>query len=118
MDNEKFQTTVLEHMARMTQEITVLRQGMEELRKGQEEIRQDIKEIRQDIVEMRQDIAELQISQVRMENRLMEKINILFDARKIQEDVNKRIFTRLDELEAKIDERTWKHPYIIREDES
>ena len=104
MDNEKFQTIVLEHMARMTQEITILRQGQEEMR--------------QDSKEMRQDIAELQISQIRMENRMMEKINILFDARKIQEDVNKRIFTRFDELEAKIEERNWKHPYIIREDES
>ena len=104
MDNEKFQTIVLEHMARMTQEITILRQGQEEMR--------------QDSKEMRQDIAELQISQIRMENRMMEKINILFDARKIQEDVNKRIFTRFDELGAKIEERTWKQPYIIRENES
>ena len=38
-----------------------------------------------------------------MENELTEKISALFDARAVQNDVNERIITSLDRIEAKID---------------
>ncbi len=38
-----------------------------------------------------------------MENELTEKISALFDAREVQNDVNERIITSLDRIEAKID---------------
>ena len=117
MDNDKFQSIMLDQMAWITQEITVIKQGMEEIRRDIVEIRQDIAEIRQDIAEIRHDITDLQISQVRMENRLSEKIDILFDARKVQEDVNERLYQRMDELEKKIEVQAGRPPYLIREDD-
>ncbi|MGB9859717.1 MAG: hypothetical protein ACPLQP_07295 [Moorellaceae bacterium] len=56
---------------------------------------------------MQRDIKELQEGQrrieTRMENEVIQKIGALFDARSVQEDINARIFSTLERIEAKID---------------
>lgn len=48
-------------------------------------------------------INKVDTNQVRMENELTEKIRGLYDFREVQNDVNERIISTLDRLEAKVD---------------
>ena len=45
----------------------------------------------------------IDLNQIRMENELTEKIRGLYDFREVQNDVNERIISTLDRLEAKVD---------------
>jgi hypothetical protein len=45
----------------------------------------------------------IDLNQIRMENELTEKIRGLYDFREVQNDVNERIISTLERLEAKID---------------
>ncbi|MFA7148891.1 MAG: hypothetical protein WC109_08710 [Syntrophomonadaceae bacterium] len=45
----------------------------------------------------------IDLNQIRMENELTEKIRGLYDSREVQNDVNERIISTLERLEAKID---------------
>ena len=49
------------------------------------------------------DSDKIDASQVRMENELTEKVRSLFDAREVQNDVNERIVSTLERVEAKVD---------------
>ena len=49
------------------------------------------------------EVKELRQSQVRMETELTEKVRALFDAREVQNDVNERIISALERIEAKVD---------------
>ncbi|BCV20345.1 hypothetical protein [Moorella sp. Hama-1] len=42
-------------------------------------------------------------AEIRLENEVIQKIGALFDARSVQEDINARIFSTLERIEAKID---------------
>ncbi|NLN88002.1 MAG: hypothetical protein GX133_10475 [Syntrophomonadaceae bacterium] len=66
------------------------------LEKGQDILARQVSKLTEDVQEIRQ-------SQVRMENELTEKVSALFDAREVQNDVNERIVTALDRIEAKVD---------------
>lgn len=66
----------------------VLKQ-LEQLTSGQNQMQGDITDLRQTVV--------------RLETDLTTKITSLFDAREVQQEVNERIFTSLDRLEAKVD---------------
>jgi len=48
-------------------------------------------------------INKVDTNQVRMENELTEKIRGLYDFGEVQNDVNERIISTLDRLEAKVD---------------
>jgi len=48
-------------------------------------------------------VDKLDANQIRMENELTEKIRGLYDFREVQNDVNERIISTLERLEAKID---------------
>lgn len=48
-------------------------------------------------------VDKIDASQVRMEKELTEKVRALFDAREVQKDVNERIISTLDRIEAKVD---------------
>jgi transcriptional regulator with XRE-family HTH domain len=75
MENDKFQDLVLNHLAKLTQEITELKSNVDEVRQ----------------------------SQVRTENDQGEKVKALFDAREVQLDVNDRIIATLTRMEGKLD---------------
>ena len=75
MENDKFQDLVLK-------QLSALAEGQNELTK---------------------EVIELGQSQVRMENELTEKVRALFDAREVQSDVNERLISTLERIEAKVD---------------
>ena len=84
-------------------EVKGLKQDVGEL-KG---LRQDVQGLQQDMRGLKQDVGELKTSMVkiesRIENEVIEKIRALFDAREVQQDVNQRVISTLDRIEAKID---------------
>ena len=82
MENEKFQELVLEHLAKLTQDNT---------------------EIKQDIQEVNQHLETAESSIILIENDHGEKIQALFDAREVQFDANERIFDALNRIEGKLD---------------
>ena len=129
MENERFQDLVLDHLARLTRDITELKQGNAGMRQEIVEIRhditglkqdntafrQDITElkqdnagIKQDITELKQDSTRIKESLIRIENDHGEKLKALFDAREVQTDVNERICDTLNRIEAKVDRLTLK----------
>jgi len=69
MENEKFQELVLEHMARLTQDIT---------------------ELKQNDIEVKRELQQVKESVIRIENDHGAKINALFDAREVQLDFNRK----------------------------
>lgn len=66
------------------------------MQQGQNMIAKQVNELSGEFKDIRQ-------SQVRMENELTEKVRALFDAREVQNDVNERIMSTLDRIEAKVD---------------
>lgn len=75
MENDKFRSLVLEHLAKLTQEIT----------------------------ELKKEVGSIKASVIRIENDYGEKLGILFDAREIQMDVNERICETLIRFEDTIE---------------
>jgi len=69
---------------------------LESMQQGQNMIAKQVNELSGEFKDIRQ-------SQVRMENELTEKVRALFDAREVQNDVNERIMSTLDRIEAKVD---------------
>lgn len=69
---------------------------LESMQQGQNMIAKQVNELSGEFIDIRQ-------SQVRMENELTEKVRALFDAREVQNDVNERIMSTLDRIEAKVD---------------
>jgi pullulanase/glycogen debranching enzyme len=63
MENEKFQDLVLEHLAKLTQDIIELKTGQKELETGQ-------KELKTGQIELRKDVEELKGGQHRLEAKL------------------------------------------------
>jgi len=86
VENEKFQDLVLEQLARLTQEITEIKQGQRELT-------------------TKVDGLDAQISKLetKIENEVIDKIKALYDAREVQSDVNERIISTLGRIETKMD---------------
>ena len=131
LQHERFQNTMLEQVAFITQELTAIKQDISELRSDVNELRRDVNELRQcygelrrdvaelrrdvnalrsDVDELRRDVNDLRQSQALMEIRLSDKIDALFEAREVQNDINIRILKRLDDMEGK------RSSYMVRED--
>lgn len=47
-------------------------------------------------------VDQIDNSEIRMENEITDKIRSLYDAREVQSEVNERIISTLDRLEAKL----------------
>lgn len=75
MENEKFQGLVLDHLVRLTQDNTEIKDRLEKV----------------------------EGAVVRIENDHGDKSQALFDAREAQIDVNERIFDALNRIEGKVD---------------
>lgn len=61
-------------------------------------------EMRTEMDGMKNSIAHLESNMARMESRLTEKIDALFDGQKVQQDVNQRVLERLEILETKMED--------------
>ncbi len=57
----------------------------------------------QKVTGIEKEVQEVKSTQLRMEQDHGDKIRALFDAREVQSDVNERIVSTLDRMEAKID---------------
>ena len=122
MENERFQDLVLEHLAKLTQENTdikqdisqikqdnsLLKQDVSSLKQSNAEIKQDVSSLKQSNDEMKQDIQQVKGSLIRIENEHGEKLRALFDAREVQMDINERILDTLHRIEGKVDRLTLK----------
>jgi dynactin complex subunit len=82
MENDKFQELALDHLVRLTQDNT---------------------EIKQNIQEINQRLEKVELAVIRIENDHGDKLQALFDAREAQVDVNERIFDALNRIEGKVD---------------
>ena len=128
METDKFQNLVLEHLARLTQELTEFKSDTDH-RFNTIDSRFETIESRLDKMDSRFDemdsrfnemdsrfnemdsrfndlnsrMERVESSLVRIENDHGEKLRALFDAREVQLDVNERIFDTLNRLEGKID---------------
>ena len=86
---------------------------MEE-QKFQELVLKQLEQLTHGQTTMQGDITKLRQSQARMESDFGAKITALFDAREVQQEVNQRIFSSLDRLEAKVDILQMETAYLKR----
>jgi septation ring formation regulator EzrA len=121
MENEKFQNLVLEHLVRLTQDLTEFKIetnnhfntidshfGEVDLRLDKVDSRFSEMDSRFDKVdsrfsEMDSRLERIEVSVIRIENDHGEKLRALFDAREVQMDINERICDTLNRIEGKID---------------
>ena len=96
MEQERFQDIMLEQMARVTQEITVLRLGLGELR-------QDVGGLRQDVGGLKQGQERLAQRIVVIERDMHDKFGVVFDFISAQTAFNNQVEERFDRLEGKVD---------------
>ena len=75
VENEKFQELVLDHLVKLSQDNTDIKQRLEKV----------------------------ESAVIRIENDHGDKLQALFDAREAQIDVNERIFDALNRIEGKVD---------------
>lgn len=86
MENEKFQDLVLEHLARLTQEIT-------EIKQGQQELKTDVTSLKEGQQELQAQVTKIE---TRLENEVIDKIKILFDARQADRETLERLERKVD----------------------
>ncbi|NLT94074.1 MAG: hypothetical protein GXW85_00800 [Clostridia bacterium] len=83
------------------------RQLLELLLEKVTNIEQKVANIETEQQAMKADISELKDGQLRLESRMetevIDKVRALFDAREVQHDINQRIISTLERIEAKID---------------
>jgi hypothetical protein len=96
MENDKFQELVLNHLVRLTQDNTGIKQNIAGIEKN-------VTGIGQDIHTINQRLEKVETAVIRIENDHGEKLKALFDAREAQIDVNERIFDALNRIEGKVD---------------
>jgi response regulator RpfG family c-di-GMP phosphodiesterase len=74
MENDRFQDLVLEHLARLTQEMTGVKQGQQELTNKVDKL------------------------EARFENEVIDKIKTLFEARWADREILERVEKRVDAI--------------------
>lgn len=79
---EKFQELVLDHLVKLSQDNT---------------------EIKQNIRTIDERLEKVESAVIRIENDHGDKLQALFDAREAQIDVNERVFDALNRIEGKVD---------------
>ena len=97
MENEKFQDLVLEHLARLTQKITGIKNEMTGFKNEISGIKNEMTGFKK---ETQENFAKIE---TRIENEIIDKIRSLYDAREVQSDVNERIISTLGRIETKMD---------------
>lgn len=85
LENEKFQDLVLNHLARLTQEMTGVKTDINDLKS-------DVSSLKSDVSSLKSDVKDLKESQQRMESR-MDRLESKVD----------NIESQMDRLETKVD---------------
>jgi len=70
-----------------------------QLLQGQTEIRGELSEVKEELGEVKNEILQLS---TKVEHEIADKLRGLFDAREVQTNVNERIISSLDGIEAKL----------------
>lgn len=98
---------ILDELKTINQRVGGLEEGQKELKSDFSEMRTDVSELRTDVSGLKTDVSELKKGQLRletrMENEVIEKIRILFDARQAGEERLDQINGRLDSIETGTD---------------
>lgn len=81
MENDRFQDLVLEHLARLTQEMTGLKQGQQELTNKVDNFDSRMGKL-----------------EARLENEVIDKIKTLFEARWADREILERVEKRVDAI--------------------
>jgi cell division septum initiation protein DivIVA len=101
LENDKFQDLVLNHLAKLTQDNT--------------ELKQELNGFKQEVGER---FDKIESAVIRIENEQGEKIKALFDVREVQLDVNDRILDTLNRMEGKLDRLSLKvssHESVLKQ---
>lgn len=107
MEEQKFQELVLTQLEQLNKGQTTMQGDITNM-KG------DISTLKSDVSTLKSDVADLRQNQARIESDFGAKITALFDAREVQQEVNQRIFSSLDRLEAKVDVLQMETAYLKR----
>jgi predicted nuclease with TOPRIM domain len=70
MENEKFQDIVLEHLARLNQEVTELQAGHQRLENRQERMESKLDQVYEHTAQLTEEVTILKNGQAGMENKL------------------------------------------------
>ena len=79
--------------------LALLLQGQTEMRGELGEVRGELGEVRGEMSEVRKDLNKLSI---KVEGEILDKIRGLYDSREVQNNVNERILSTLESIEAKL----------------
>lgn len=94
-------------LKQILEELQNLNQKVSNIEKEQQAMKEDQQSMKSDLQTMKTDISELKNSQLRLESRMetevIDKVRALFDAREVQNDINERMISTLNRIEAKID---------------
>jgi archaellum component FlaC len=70
LENEKFQDLVLNHLARLTQEMTGVKTDINDLKSDINDLKSDVSDLKSDVSSLKSDVKDLKESQQRMESRM------------------------------------------------
>jgi chromosome segregation ATPase len=70
LENEKFQDLVLNHLARLTQEMTGVKTDINDLKSDVSSLKSDVSSLKSDVSSLKSDVKDLKESQQRMESRM------------------------------------------------
>jgi chromosome segregation ATPase len=70
LENEKFQDLVLNHLARLTQEMTGVKTDINDLKSDVNSLKSDVNSLKSDVNSLKSDVKDLKESQQRMESRM------------------------------------------------
>jgi Skp family chaperone for outer membrane proteins len=100
MTDKEFQELVVNQLQILTEGQQALNDKVNKLDANQ--VRME-NELTDKVNKLDDKVDKLDDNQIRMENELTEKVRGLYDFREVQNDVNERIISTLERLEAKID---------------
>ncbi|NPV27051.1 MAG: hypothetical protein HPY81_06280 [Firmicutes bacterium] len=107
MDNEKFQELVLQQLKMLSEGQNMLIHRVGTLEQGQNLLAANLMETQKNVKELTTQVGKLENQmarlETRIENEIIEKIRGLYDFREVQNNVNERITSTLERIEAKID---------------
>lgn len=97
MDNEQFQEFVVKHLLKLNDDVSTLKSDVSTLKEDMSTIKSDVSTLKEDVSTLKEDVSTLKEDvstlkntvrkiETRMENEIIDKINVLFDSDKIQAD--------------------------------
>lgn len=111
--SEQLLKEILIELKTLNKRVGNLEQGQQEMKTDVAELKTDVAELKTDVTELKIDVAELKTDvtelktgqqqlETRIENELINKVRALFDAREIQNNINKQILDKLENVDINI----------------